>query len=151
MKSTSASTPILTMTQPFGVVPPAWIRERGEVLPTIRQRSKYTDRKTIGKRPPGIHSESLAAGRVVPLAAVPRVLHAVRTTSQVRGCANPRSDRGLKVDAPHPQARIVRKTRGLACSDRNGWTRRTDATSHNPDTRRNASCVVYRTLVSIAR
>ena len=31
--------------------------ERGEVLPTVRQRSKYTDRKVIGKHPGGIHAE----------------------------------------------------------------------------------------------
>ncbi len=60
MKSKSAITPMLTMAQPFRVVPSTPDGEWGEVLPTVRQRSKYSDRKMIGKHRGGIHSDTSA-------------------------------------------------------------------------------------------
>jgi len=48
----------MTMTQPFRGDPLTWICERGEILPTIRQRSKYINRRRIGKDLQRIHPES---------------------------------------------------------------------------------------------
>ncbi len=51
-------TPMLTMAQPFRVIPSTPDGEWGEVLPTVRQCWKYSDRKMIGKQTDGIHSET---------------------------------------------------------------------------------------------
>jgi hypothetical protein len=48
---------MLTMTQPFDAIPSTFFGGRGEVLPNVRQRWKYSDPKMIGKHFEGIQRE----------------------------------------------------------------------------------------------